>query len=824
MNEPRADLPPVDPVLRAQLMRRSRGRLPEDLLDSVELALDADVEASSRSGVRAFLPNPGLLGRRLAGVAAGLLVAAVVGALALGPSLLRSQGVSPQGYLSQRALTTDELVRLLFGEQPVPLNEALIANVTIERRNYSCSGGVMVETFDPAIESCCGMNRYPTYGVIEAGDNRICVMAGNVGQVTTPTSVSGIFAFRYLATDTLGLLGQISPASNSQLAYSDPHLFDRSSQGFLFHGWLYGFPVSPSDPGCLAQGSFSPGDPLYPGTDDCFTDVLGASVADLATPSRQVTAADTVGISYVSASAGGARYFDSISRSQPVEGYYVLRWATLGCPGQSVVSDVGCTQLQVMAKLDENLLIPEPTPTPGPATPEPVSAAPTQPPDTTYPARPLEADELAAAMAAGQTTDGAVVASGTIATATAGCSSEGGYLPIGRLQTSTGGLCVVGIDDQDAKHRPKSASGTFAFRVLDSHTLGYMATVDGTPRPGEAWPVGSTLLVWGWLTSSVEFCPNLGSLVPEPLDPVGDGCPQVFLSDSPVSATLPTEGPAAGWHQLLLPGYPSNEAVSLGSPHFFLIRDEATCALPTTGISDRVCGWQIMAQINPLPELAVPSPTVALSPGIGADSLGLAGPGGRPLTVAEFPTLWAADPNHLANRIVLVKGPVPTGFECWDAGAADASASPGTCHIAVLSGYVAQEGYWAIRVGADGKMSLVGEVKMPSGGMTFSVAELDGGQGLAAGELGVVDGWLAFSGLRCDIIMPTNNPPCSPSWLQDSGDQHEILVQSDAFATFADPTTDMSTTHAFYLVKMTGPGQAMILARLETSTPLDTGP
>ena len=148
---------------------------------------------------------------------------------------------------------------------------------------------------------------------------------------------------------------------------------------------------------------------------------------------------------------------------------------------------------------------------------------------------------------------------------------------------------------------------------------------------------------------------------------------------------------------------------------------------------------------TPQPE---PSATVSTTTALS----GLIGEGGRPLTTAEFSNAWVADPAHLAGRVAIVKGPLPTGYMCWDAGAADASAPPGTCHIGVLEGTIAPEGYWAVKVGADGRLTVLGELKMNGTLFVWSPNQVLADTTAQPDDLLVVQSRLvvAYGGL-CDI-------------------------------------------------------------------------
>jgi len=193
------------------------------------------------------------------------------------------------------------------------------------------------------------------------------------------------------------------------------------------------------------------------------------------------------------------------------------------------------------------------------------------------------------------------------------------------------------------------------------------------------------------------------------------------------------------------------------------------------------------------PSITLPAPTASSS---GAP-MGLGGPGGRPLTIAEFQNAWATDPDHLAGRIVITKGPIPTGFTCSVAGSAEASASPGTCHLVVLDGLIAPEGYWAVKVYADGKLGLVGEVKMPSGSFIYKVSELRVIGPPAIGDVVVMYGWLRRDGLG-------GSSTGSADGL--------VTVQPETWASIAGPLAT-EPLEGFFLVQYGNP--ATVFAALE---------
>jgi hypothetical protein len=732
-------LPPIDSDLRRQLARRSTGRLPEGLLADVAAALDAAV------ATRAIARSPRLAWRvpRLAAAGMGAALVAILAVALTLPAFRGGPAASPAGYPTDRALTTAELTALLAGP-PLATNTTLVVSATIDART-----------------DVCPMNRYPTVGVIDGIDPQVCVMGGPLwGQMPSAT-VTGTFAFRYLGERSLGLLGQITPASSSKLAFHIADDWPLGGKTFLVQGWL-GATVNPSEK-CVAPGVAEYGDPLDPTGYDCPYSDWFSDTASLpaATPPRLVDAA-------------GARHFDSMGVDTPVHGVFVVRSVTEQCPNASPQDNTGCGAWLVLAKVAD-ISIPEPT-APPTATATPLAG---------YPAgRALTTAELASVMAGpALPTNTALVASVTIDAKTDVCPMNR-YPTIGVVAGMGSQVCVMGAG-VSAYLTTASETGTFAFRYLAPGILGLLGEITPaspsqlTFRATDAWPTdGSTFLVDGWLyeidgwngfpqvSGSVQYaCPaNTPEPAGDPLDPTGsDWCIYTWLGDSSAGPSFPF-GPgdarpveAAGMVQI--DAIPAATAV-YGT---YVVRtvseecpqassgDTRNCGLILATVADTLKLAPSVAPAMPTPTAAPPATPVALPTGpLRTAPIGLMGSGNRPLTEGEFATLWAADPAHLAGGIAIVKGPVPTGFECWSGGAADgAAASPG-CHIAILDGFIAQEGYWAVRVGADGKLAIVGQVATTQGSFVFTLEQAVAVWSKPAqGNLLIVDAWLDWAN-DCD--------------------------------------------------------------------------
>jgi hypothetical protein len=563
---------PTDPAIRATLARRAAGRMPDDLTVRVFDALDHEPARprpswlpSAWSG-RAHVPGP-------LAVAGGMAAALVlVAALILAPGLWpRSSGGGFAGYPADRVLTSIELAVLMNGPDLAP-NTTLVASVTIDAKT-----------------DVCPMNRYPTIGIVEAMPGQVCVMGSGVSTYLSEPAVTGTFAFRYLARGYLGLLGEITPASSSKLAFQVADEWPLFGKTFLVEGWL-----GASGAIVICPTAYPAGDVLNPNGQDCpddnwlADDVTAQQIVGQLRPAGTGTAGVDLHGNARFVEAGGARQIDAIQHAVPTRGVYVVRGVTSGCPDLPASSSVGCASWRVLAKVADVTL-------PGP-------------------------------------------------------------------------------------------------------------TASSTPTP--SW----------------------------------------------------TPGP------------------------------------PETPVAEPSA-----------------SPVTSLSP------LGISGPGGTPLTVAAFQQAWASDPAHLAGRIAIIKGPVPTGFECR--APADATAPPTTCDFAVLDGTVAQEGYWAVRAGANGKMSIVGEVATTSNG-SFVFAVGDNNVSSPTDQYRLVDGWLIHASADgCDVVtLPTSGTFCVDSYLTGMPGVTAFweILRPGTYGTYAPTGTSVDSVHGLWLVHVcTACKFDEILARIE---------
>jgi len=357
-------LPPIDPDLRVQLARRSAGRAPATLLAEMARALDGVGAKEPRTSSR---PRPGWRLPRLAvaGVGAALVV---VLAVALALPALRPGPVLPAAPPAQGALTTAGLATLMSGSE-LPANTTLVASVTIDSR-----------------QDVCPMNSRVTIGVVEGMASQVCVMGDSLYPYLTTSKVKAMFAFRYLAPGYLGLIGQISPASPTKVAFGAVDEWPQD-QMFLVEGWLGAVETTAS-----CSGAPTAGDLLNPSGGDCpYDNWLGTDStapgieADLRYDPAAPTAADdplSLRGNARHVEAGGMRLIDSIDHAKPVHGVYVVG-STNRCPPVPPQPSMHCVYWHVLARVS-NVGFTGPTPTPS-ATPTPTSTTSAPPATPTIP-------------------------------------------------------------------------------------------------------------------------------------------------------------------------------------------------------------------------------------------------------------------------------------------------------------------------------------------------------------------------------------------------------------------------------------------------------
>jgi hypothetical protein len=426
------------------------------------------------------------------------------------------------------------------------------------------------------------------------------------------------------------------------------------------------------------------------------------------------------------------------------------------------------------------------------------------------------------------------------------------YPTVGIVEGMGSQVCVMAAD-LSAVLPGHTASGTFAFRYLAPGYLGLLGEITPASSAMEAfrvvdgWPLaGKTFLVEGWLgaeglTVSCAAPPTAG----DPLAPNGEDCPyDDWLSDDPSAPLIDTS--VAGVPQstrdatklygnariVEAGGMRQIDSIDHGTPvhGVYVVRsvtEQCPGALPQ---DSRGCAWRVLAKVA---EISVPPPrgtpveaaTAAPTTAPPATPLvpaltGVIGTGNQPLTVDELETLMVVQPDHLAGRIVIAKSPIPTRISC------QTDSNGGGC--AVNTKPLAQTGIWAVGIGAEGALGLVGQVATPGGRLVVTVGDTNVAPSAPIDEFLIVDGWLDWgAGYECDATpRPTSaycdTPGLGPYLIGMPGvTAFRELVQSAAFQTFGSENLNAGPVQGLYLVHLcTSCRSDEILARLgPTVTP-----
>ncbi|HEU6440576.1 MAG TPA: hypothetical protein VFC12_09105, partial [Terriglobales bacterium] len=394
----------------------------------------------------------------------------------------------------------------------------------------------------------------------------------------------------------------------------------------------------------------------------------------------------------------------------------------------------------------------------------------------------------------------------------------------------------------------------FAFRYLAPGYLGLLGEITPASSAMEAfrvvdeWPLaGKTFLVEGWLGAEGLVYP-CASLAPawDVLSPNGEDCPNDnWLSDDPSAPLIDTSvtvGPQSTRDATKLygnariveaGGMRQIDSIDHGTPvhGVYVVRsvtEQCPGALPQD--SGGCNAWRVLAKVAeisvPPPrgtpvEAATAAPTTAppATPIVPALT-GVIGTGNQPLTADELETLMVAQADHLAGRIVIAKSPIPTQISC------QTDSNGGGC--AVNTKPLAQTGIWAVSIGAEGTLRLVGQIATPGGRLVVSVGDTNVAPSAPIDEFLIVDGWLDWgAGYECDATpRPTSaycdTPGLGPYLIGMPGvTAFRELVQSAAFQTFGSENLNAGPVQGLYLVHLcTSCGRDEILARLEpTVTP-----
>jgi hypothetical protein len=139
-----------------------------------------------------------------------------------------------------------------------------------------------------------------------------------------------------------------------------------------------------------------------------------------------------------------------------------------------------------------------------------------------------------------------------------------------------------------------------------------------------------------------------------------------------------------------------------------------------------------------------------------------------------------------------------------------------------------QTGIWAVSIGAEGALRLVGQITTPGGRLVVTVGDTNVAPSAPIDEFLIVDGWLDWgAGYECDATPRPTSAYCDTLGLgpyligMPGVTAFRELVQSAAFQTFGSENLNAGPVQGLYLVHLcTSCGRDEILARLEpTVTP-----
>jgi hypothetical protein len=510
------------------------------------------------------------------------------------------------------------------------------------------------------------------------------------------------------------------------------------------------------------------------------------------------------------------RLIDSIDPSTPVHGVFVVRSVMEQCPNASPQDSRGCGAWRVLAKLADITL---PAPNPSAASDAPTTAPPATPiaspsagvdvAPTGYPVdRALTTAELAAVMAgpalAVNTTLVAAVTIDSSEAGTPGCVMND-YPTIGAVRGMRTLVCVFG-----GGPTPARIPGIFAFRYLGPGALDLLGQI--TPASSSRPVFGVTGWPWslnGWDTFLVG-----GYLIREP-------------SGWRIADTLNGPTPSTNTFQSVQVDAAAGIDSMDPSQYGVFVVTAVTVSFPASSMEPPGDGiaFHVVAKVA---DISVPGAAASTSPsprenpaGPPATPLapaltGVIGTSNQPLTVDELETLMVEQPDHLAGRIVIVEAPIPTQISC------QSDANGGGC--AVNTKPLAQTGIWAVSIGTEGALRLVGQITTPmAGGYVFTLDAVNASASLKAGDLVVVDGWLVEHVVTCDFGATPLPSACGPfseiASMATDNSPASLGVQQGAYqestGARGDWTIEGPPVRGLYLVRLENTNGGTLLSKIE---------
>jgi hypothetical protein len=140
--------------------------------------------------------------------------------------------------------------------------------------------------------------------------------------------------------------------------------------------------------------------------------------------------------------------------------------------------------------------------------------------------------------------------------------------------------------------------------------------------------------------------------------------------------------------------------------------------------------------------------------------------------------------------------------------------------------YIAMDGPWVIRVGADSKLSIVGEISTPDTNFVYSFEQANSDV-IYSGKLVLVDAWLSWMpSTYCDTPPYPSDSPCSwgaaDSFLTATqGSPYTevaIHVRLGDYNKYASADLNTGPVHGIFLVQLVQ-DTVQVLARMEVAVP-----
>jgi hypothetical protein len=188
------------------------------------------------------------------------------------------------------------------------------------------------------------------------------------------------------------------------------------------------------------------------------------------------------------------------------------------------------------------------------------------------------------------------------------------------------------------------------------------------------------------------------------------------------------------------------------------------------------------------------------------------GAGNLPMGWEELEMLMLASPDRLAGRVAILKSPIPSQITCQGDGGG------GGCAVNTAS--LASGGDWAVYLGNDGRLSLLGPVARQSTGTFVFTLDTVAIGSRKQGDILLVDAWLLFAPPGCDAAATPMPSACNGSSLSPTNQDNqpdELPVQAGAYQAITGNAAYGPPVHGIFLTRVGAGGAASVLASVTAS-------